>query len=537
MTNRFIRFLVGFIVLCVLGAAGAAAAENVVLSTGFEDGTTQGWGPRGTETVAAVKGIAHSGSYSLAVTKRTLTWNGAIHELPGPLSAGAVYHVSLWAMCNNGPAKPRVTLSAEKSYQDTSAAHVYSNVKTFTLTQGEWSLLEADYTVPGDKGLARVDIYLETPYKADAQVTDEDRYDIYMDDVTITRLGAEQMISIQTGIPGLRDVLAPWFTIGAAVPPAFVDRTDVHSSLLIKHFSTLVAGNAMKPDALQPKEGEFNWKDADAIVSFAGLTGMTVRGHTLLWHNQIPDWFFTDPKDPSKPATRELLLQRMKTHIQTVVEHFAGDVASWDVVNEVLSDRSGLRSLSEGSKWLSIIGPDYIEKAFLYAREADPDAQLVINDYNLESDPRKLAEMYTLVKGLKARKIPVDAVGFQMHISMYAPSVQEIKTAIEKIASLGVKVVITEMDVSIYRDDSQQAVPMTPELLKAQGARYKELFDLFKAEAKKGIIDTVVMWGCADDDTWLDNFPVMGRPNAPLFFDRRLQAKPAYWAVVDPSKM
>lgn len=537
MTSRFLRFLMGCGVLCVLAAAGAAAAENVVLASGFEDGTTEGWGPRGTETVTTAKDIAHSGSYSLLVTKRTLTWNGAIHELPGPLTAGSVYHISLWVMCNNGPAKPRVTLSAEKSYQDASAAHVYSNVKTVTLTPGEWSQLEADYTIPGEQGLAKVFIYLETPYKADAQVTDEDRYDIYMDDVSVTRLGAKEMITIQPDIPGLRDALASWFNIGAAVSPAFVDSTDIHSRLLIKHFSTLVAGNAMKPDALQPKEGQFNWKDADAIVRFAGLTGMTMRGHTLLWHNQIPDWFFTDPKDPAKPATRELLLQRMKTHIQTVVKHFAGDVASWDVVNEVLSDKKGLRGPDEGSKWLAIIGPDYIEKAFLYAREADPDAQLVINDYNLESDPRKLTEMYTLVKSLKAKKIPVDAVGFQMHISMYSPSVQDIKAAMEKIASLGVKVVVTEMDVSIYRDDSQQAVAVTPELLKAQGVRYKELFDLFKSEAKKGIIDTVVMWGCADDDTWLDNFPVQGRPNAPLFFDRKLQAKPAYWAVVDPSKM
>jgi endo-1,4-beta-xylanase len=522
----------------MLAAAGAAAqSPAVVLAAGFESGTAEGWGPRGTETVAVARDIAHSGSYSLLVTKRTLTWNGAIHELPGPLKAGGVYHISLWAMSNNGPARPRITLSVEKSFKDAAAAHSYVNVKTITLTLGEWSQLEADYTISGEPDLARVDFYVETPYKADSAVTPEDRYDFYIDDVTVTRLSAEEMISIQRDIPDLRTVLEPYFRIGAAVPPAFVDPMNIHSRLLIKHFSMLVAGNAMKPDALQPREGEFNWKDADAVVGFAGSTGMTVRGHTLLWHQQIPDWFFTDPKDPARPATRDLLLQRMKTHIQTVMMHFEGDVASWDVVNEVLSDRSGLRGADEGSKWLSIIGPDYIEKAFQYAREADPKAQLVINDYNLESDPRKLTEMYNLVKSLKAKKIPVDAVGFQMHISMYAPSVQEIRAAIEKIASLGVKVVVTEMDVSIYSDSSEQAKSVTPDLLQAQGKRYKELFDLFKAEAKKAVIDTVVMWGCADDDTWLDNFPVQGRPNAPLLFDRKLQAKPAFWAIVDPSKM
>jgi endo-1,4-beta-xylanase len=343
--------------------------------------------------------------------------------------------------------------------------------------------------------------------------------------------------AIQQDIPDLHSVLDPYFPIGAAVPPKFVHPEDIHSRLLTKHFTALVASNAMKPDALQPLEGVFKWVAADRIVGFGNSAGMKVRGHTLVWHNQIPAWFFTDPGDPQKPASRDLLLSRMKTHIQTVMGHFRGEIDSWDVVNEVLSDRAGLRGDDEGSRWLGIAGPDYIDKAFLFAREADPKATLVINDYNLESDSRKRDEMASLVKTLRARKVPVDAVGMQMHISVASPSLGEIRQAIEMFGSLGVKVQITEMDVSIYSSPSETVKSPDAQLLLAQGRRFRELFDLFEEEAAKGILDMVVMWGAADDDTWRDNFPVPGRPDAPLLFDRNLQAKPAYWAIVDPARM
>lgn len=538
MDHRFRKVVACLVLLAAAGAGAQSQAPGVaVLTAGFESGTAEGWAPRGTESVAATAKEKHTGSYSLAVSNRKFTWNGASHELPGPLVAGAMYRVSLWAMYKEGPATRPIVLSAEKSFADASAPHRYVNVKTVVMNKNEWTLLETDYTVSSEPDLKRVDVYVETPYKTDDKVTPEDIHDFYVDDLIIAKVSAAEMISIQQDIPDLHSVLDDYFSIGAAVPPAFTDTTDIHSLLMIKHFTALVAGNAMKPDALQPTEGTFTWKDADRIVRFAGLTGMKVRGHTLVWHNQIPDWFFTDPKDQGKPATRELLLQRMKTHIQTVVGHFKGDVDSWDVVNEVLSDRSGLRGAAEGSKWLGIAGPDYIEKAFQYAHEADPDATLVINDYNLESDGRKLTEMYNVVKSLLAKKVPVNAVGFQMHISLYASTVAAIRAAMEKIASLGVKVQVTEMDMSIYAGAADPSKIPDRDLLVAQGKRYKEIFDMFKEEAKKGILDMVVLWGCADDDTWLDSFPVQGRPDAPLLFDRRLQAKPAFWAIVDPSKM
>jgi endo-1,4-beta-xylanase len=540
MTRPDLRFTFLLAVALFLGASTFAVAQEggtTILNAGFESGTAEGWIPRGTETVAATTELKRTGAYSLKVSKRTLTWNGALHELPEAPVRGVTYRISAWVTYIQGPATGSIVLSVEKSYTDAAAAHRYENVKSVVVNKGEWTLLQADYTVPGEDGLKTIDIYFETPYKQDSQVTADDTHDIYVDDVRVARLAAADMVTIQQDIPNLHSVLDPYFAIGAAVPPRFVDPENIHSRLLLKHFTALVAGNAMKPDALQPTEGTFNWVDADRIVRFGNATGMRVRGHTLLWHNQIPAWFFTDPKDPQKPASRELLLARLKTHIQTVVGHFKGDIDSWDVVNEVLSDRKGLRGGDEGSRWLGIIGPDYIDKAFQFAREADPKAKLVINDYNLESDQRKRDEMVSLVRGMLARNVPVDAVGMQMHISITYPSIAEIRRSIEAFAALGVKVQITEMDVSIYSGSAEAMKTPDAQTLQAQGRRYQELFDLFKEEAKKGIIDMVVLWGVADDDTWLDSFPVPGRLNAPLLFDRSLQAKPAFWGIVDPSRM
>ncbi len=526
--------------LIILAASNGAAAQDegtTILSTGFESGSTEGWTARGTETVAVDTDVKRSGAFSLRVSNRTFTWNGALHELPEPPAPGVTYRISAWVTYMQGLETRPIMLSVAKSFADPAAPHRYENVKSVVVNKGEWKLIQVDYTIPGDGGLSRIDVYFETPYKQDNRVTPDDIHDIYIDDVRMSRLSAADLAAIQQDIPDLHSVLDRYFPIGAAVPPKFVDPENIHSRLLLKHFTALVAGNAMKPDALQPTEGAFNWAEADKIVRFGNSTGMKVRGHTLLWHNQIPEWFFTDPKDPQKPASRDLLLARMKTHIQTVMEHFKGDIDSWDVVNEVLSDHKGLRGDDEGSRWLGILGPDYIEKAFRFAREADPKAKLVINDYNLESDSRKRDEMVKLVRRLRAKKVPVDAVGMQMHISIATPSLAQIRRAIELFGSLGVKVQITEMDVSIYSGPAETVKSPDAQILLAQGRRLKELFDLFKEESKKGILDMVVMWGASDDDTWLDNFPVPGRLDAPLLFDRSLQAKPAFWAIVDPTRM
>lgn len=514
----------------------AASGPNSGIKSDFETGQDN-WtyrGDKGAEELVAVSTEeAHSGAASLKISKRTRTWHGAIHRLNDELKPGAVYDISAWVKYSTGPSTGSFSLSAELDGKNKSRD--YKNLAGVTVKKGEWTKLEGNLTIPDDPNLDSILVYFETQYKADNLVTPDDTIDFFVDDIIVAR--RLKNIVLQEDIPSLKAFLDGAFSVGTAVSPEFLDASNPHRRLITKHFNAMVAGNVMKPDTLEPKEGVYNFASADKIVSFAEKTGMLMRGHTLVWHNQTPSWFFTDPKDPSKPATKELLLAREKAYIQAVVGHFQGQVKSWDVVNEVLSDSSGLRSGKENSKWFEIAGDEYIEKAFIWAHEADPDAELVINDYNLESNPAKREAMYSLVKSLKEKKIPIDGIGIQMHISIQSPSIPEIRETIERFASLGVKVLVTELDVSIYESPADAFIEPGPDILLHQAVRYEELFNLFKEQADMKRLDTVILWGSADDDTWLDDFPVRGRKNAPLLFDRDLQAKPAYWGIVDPKRL
>lgn len=229
----------------------------------------------------------------------------------------------------------------------------------------------------------------------------------------------------------------------------------------------------------------------------------------------------------------ELLIERLETHVKTVVGKYKGQIYSWDVVNEVLNDRGEIRGINDDSKWKAIIGDadgdgydsDYIELVFKFAREADPDAQLIINDYGLESRGMKRTGMYNLVKRMLEKGIPVDGVGLQMHINVFTPSVYEIEEAIELFASLkeynpDFTVLVTEMDMSVYRW-MEGKKEITDELLELQAQRYAEIFAMFKRQAEKGNLSTVVMWGLGDADSWLENFPIRGRGDAGLLFDKQ----------------
>lgn len=531
MNNSVKRTFAVLAVLLAFACVQAAFAQTTIITSDFESGQ-DGWtfrGDPGKEELVEISGEdKHSGNASLKISKRTKTWQGAVHELTDALKPGTVYEISTWLKFPSGPATAAFSVSAELRGKDDSRS--YLNLAGATAKRGEWVKLEGLLTIPEEEDLDKVLVYFESKWKPDDQVTSDDTVDFFVDDILVAR--RDKNIVVQEDIESLQDVLT--FSIGAAIPPSFIDGTNPHRRLILKHFNALVAGNAMKPDTIAPNEGSYNFEPGDKIATFAERTNRNLRGHTLVWHNQTPSWFFTDPEDPSKPASKELLLAREKAYIQDVVSHYQGQVRSWDVVNEVLSDGSGLRTGDEGSRWYEIAGEEYIEKAFIWAHEADPDAELVINDYGLEGNRSKRESMYSLVKRLKAKKIPVHAVGLQMHISINNPPTAEIEKTIERFASLGVKVVVTELDVSIYDGDSEDFKEATPEILKAQAKRYQELFSIFKKQAAKGRLDTVILWGTADDDSWLDDFPVPGRKNAPLLFDRDLQAKPAYWGIVDP---
>lgn len=347
--------------------------------------------------------------------------------------------------------------------------------------------------------------------------------------------------SVQHDIPSLAAMFADDFQIGAAIEPS--QTSGLKAELLKKHVNLLVAENVMKPDAIQPSEGMFNWANADRIVDFARQNGMKVRFHTLVWHSQVGAWFFKDAEgkpmvDETDPAKREankkLLLERLDTHVRTIVSRYKDDIQSWDVVNEVIetNDPDGMRA----SDWYKIAGTDFIETAFRAAREAGgPDARLYINDYGTDI-PAKRDRLYELVKEMLDKGVSIDGVGHQTHIDIYGPTVDSIIESMRKFAELGLDNLVTELDMSIYswNDRKDYGADVPEDVLQKQADRYRELFEAFKAN--KDMLSAVVFWGIADDHTWLNGFPVK-RTNAPLLFDRQYQAKPAYWAIVDPSKL
>ncbi|WP_028610056.1 endo-1,4-beta-xylanase [Paenibacillus harenae] len=325
--------------------------------------------------------------------------------------------------------------------------------------------------------------------------------------------------------PRLHEAFGQQFLIGAAVNPKTL---VTQRELLTHHFNSITAENEMKFESLHPAEDRYTFTDADRLMAFAKANGMAVRGHTLVWHNQTPNWVFEDRS--GGVVDREALLTRMKSHIETVVSRYKGNIYAWDVVNEAVSDRGG--ELLRPSKWLDIAGENFIAKAFEYAHAADPGALLFYNDYN-ESVPEKREKIFALVKSLKEKDVPIHGIGLQAHWNLEHPSVDDIRQAIERYVGLGMKLHITELDVSVFQHDDRRTDLEAPteEMLARQAERYSQFFQLFKVYSES--ITSVTFWGAADDYTWLDNFPVRGRKNWPFLFDREHNPKPSYWNVMD----
>ena len=343
---------------------------------------------------------------------------------------------------------------------------------------------------------------------------------------------AQNEIHIQTDIPSLYESLAAYFPVGAAIWRG--DISGAHSELLRKHFDSITAENAMKWEVIEPKEGVFNFAPADALVGFAKTNQMRVRGHTLCWHKQLPAWVFKDASGNEMtptPENKALLLRRLENHVRGVVSHYKNDVYAWDVVNEVIDPKQpdGFRR----SPWFLITGSDFIETAFRVTHEVAPEAKLFINDYDTTDVPKRTF-LYDLVRELRRRGVPLDGVGHQMHSSIQAPSVAAIVQTVNMFSRLGVDNQVTELDVSVYSDETSRYARVPDELLLRQAYRYRDYFDAFRK--LKGKISSVTFWGQADDHTWKKGYPIH-RLDLPLPFDERLQAKPAFWGILDPSRL
>jgi endo-1,4-beta-xylanase len=336
-----------------------------------------------------------------------------------------------------------------------------------------------------------------------------------------------------TAYPSVYEAFAGDFLVGAALEPAQLDDAK-HVALLTHHFNSLTAENAMKPESIEPTEGNFNWDGADRLVEFAKANNMAVHGHTLVWHQQTAEWIFND-KDGrplyATPENKQLVLQRLQDYIRAVVGRYKDAVNVWDVVNEVID--AAQPDCMRRTKWYQLTGTDYIATAFRTAHEVAPDAVLIINDYGT-TDPAKQKCLYKVVSDLLAQGVPVGGIGHQMHVNIDNPTAAAIEQTIVKFAELGLEQHITELDMSIYTKDTDRYSTVPEEILVKQGYRYKEIFDVFRRQAAH--IQSVTFWGMADDHTWLKTFPTT-RINLPLLFDENLQPKPAYWGVMDPSKL
>ncbi|QHJ13933.1 Endo-1,4-beta-xylanase A [Paraglaciecola mesophila] len=334
------------------------------------------------------------------------------------------------------------------------------------------------------------------------------------------------------------------FLVGSAINAQQAKQTQTDTdALIIAQFNSITPENEMKWERIHPKPEVYDFTLGDEYVDYGQANNMFTIGHTLVWHSQTPDWVFEDAQ--GKPLSREALLARMKEHIHTVVGRYKGKIKGWDIVNEALNEDGSLRD----SKWREIIGDDYIEKAFTYAHAADPKAELYYNDYNMYK-PEKSAGAARLIKSLQSKGIPVHGVGLQGHYSLTHPDLRELDEALNLFASLGIKSMITELDVSVlpFPNEAEQGADINQDLALqktlnpypdglpedkqvALSKRYKDIFTVLISH--QASLSRVTFWGVNDANSWRNNWPMQGRTDYPLLFDRENKPKLAYQVLMD----
>lgn len=342
----------------------------------------------------------------------------------------------------------------------------------------------------------------------------------------------------------LKEAVGDRFLIGTALKVFQSSGRDTNAvNIVKKHFNAIVAENCMKMEEVHPEEGKYTFDQADQFVKFGEDNGLTITGHCLIWHSQCPEWFFQE--ENGKEVSPEVLKQRMKDHIYTVAKRYKGKLKGWDVVNEAIIEDGSYRK----SKFYQILGEEFIPLAFQYAHEADPDAELYYNDYGMDNEGRRNG-VVKLIRSLKEKGLRIDAVGMQGHMGMDYPKIEEFEKSMLAFAAEGVKVMITEWDMSALPTARQSANitdtiafrkslnPYTETLpdsvSQAWNARMKQFFNLFEKHAD--IVTRVTAWGVTDGDSWKNDFPMKGRHDYPLLFDRNYQPKAFVTELIEESK-
>ena len=360
--------------------------------------------------------------------------------------------------------------------------------------------------------------------------------------------------SAKASAPGapltLKDAFKDAFRVGAALNEDIVSGRDSASQrIVLQQFNTITAENVLKAGPLNPERGVYNWGPADAFVEFGEKHGMFIVGHTLVWHNQVPAWFFQDATGKANTPAQQL--ERLRSHIEAVAGRYKGRIKAWDVVNEVIDNDGSYRQTA----WVNAVGngDSLVTNAFRFAAQYAPNTELYYNDFNTWR-PAKRDGIVRLVRMLQKQGIRIDGVGMQGHWGLNYPKKEYIEAAIDSFAALGLKVMITELDVDVlpltregqivgqvlndrqfqleefkqYLDPYQQELP--PEVQKQLADRYAELFEIFYRKRDK--IDRVTFWGVHDGMSWKNGYPIPGRTNYPLLWGRDRKPKPAFEAVL-----
>ena len=336
---------------------------------------------------------------------------------------------------------------------------------------------------------------------------------------------------------GLKEVYKNNFLIGVAINANQInEKNEVQNALIKTEFNSITPENIMKSLLIHPKKDTFNFELPDKLVGLAEKNNMHIQGHTLVWHSQLSP-FFKEIKDSTE------MVNELKNHINTIVGRYKGKIDAWDVVNEALNDDGTLRKTA----FLDALGEDYLSLAFDLTQKVDPDAELYYNDYSM-TIPAKRAGAIKMIKKIQELGAKIDGIGMQGHWDLNTPSIEEIEKSIVEYAELGIKVAITELDVSVIPmpwdfsgadvnvkfesgDPTMNPYPeKLPDSIQVKLAeRYEAIFKLFLKHEDK--ISRVTFWGVNDGDSWKNDWPINGRTNYPLLFDRNNEKKKSYDSV------
>ena len=505
--------------------------DNSGIASTFEDGGLEGWTSRtGNSTLTNSTAAAHSGTHSLLTTGRTANFDGPQINVSNKMYVGSQYNISAWVMLQpTDGSKHIINMSLQTTL---SGAPSFPSITPFpgitVPADGNWhqiSVIGYNMASNYDPGMAF--LYLQT-----VPSSGTDLVSFYVDDFQLTYVTPP---AIQTNIPSIFKSLSQYFPVGAEID--LTDLSGPHAQLLTTHFDSIVSGNDMKWSSVEATKGTYTYGNADNEVGLAVCNSMKIRGHNLVWATGAQTPAYATGDGTNSPANQAVVTANIQEHIQSEVQHFGSNVYVWDVVNEPL-DPTQSDCLAHGP-FYKVLGESYIDIALQAARQYAPaGTKLFINDYST-TDPNKLSCLVRVVNDLRHRGIPLDGVGHEIHNAINFPSTAAMVTAINTMAGRfpGLEQQITEMDMSVYNagdSTSNYGNNIPPSVLAEQGWLYAQYFDALRQLSGK--LSAVTFWGFADDDTWLDGFPV-ARTDYPLPFDMGLQAKPAYWGIVDPSQL